>query len=56
MSYLLGIYKAYEYLNKMLYNVHEVIFINIFSKLNKLTNLTENNKTLVSYMQITICI
>ncbi|GAA0086487.1 hypothetical protein UT300007_29270 [Clostridium sp. CTA-7] len=25
--------------------------MNIFSKLNKLTNLTENEKTLVTYMQ-----
>jgi len=40
-----------DVLIKILYNVHEVIFMNIFSKLNKLTNLTENEKTLVSYMQ-----
>ena len=35
----------------MLYNVHEVIFMNIFSKLDKLTDLTQNEKTLVCYMQ-----
>lgn len=35
----------------IIYSLYKVIFVNIFSKLNKLTNLTENEKTLVTYMQ-----
>lgn len=34
-----------------MYNVHGVILMNIFTKLNKLTDLTENEKTVANYMQ-----